>query len=156
VFVVPAFAGLGAPYWDMYARGAVFGLTRDTGKAQLIKATLESLAYQTKDVLEAMERDSNLELKTLKVDGGATNNDYLMQFQADLLDAVVERPSNVESTALGAAFLAGIQTEIWQPSDIHDVRTISKTFEPKMEAAQREQLYKRWQKAVERTKNWLD
>lgn len=156
VFVVPAFAGLGAPYWDMYARGAIFGLTRDTGKAQLIKATLESLAYQTKDVLEAMERDSGLELKTLKVDGGATANDYLMQFQADLLNAEVERPSNVESTAMGAAFLAGIQTEIWQPSDILDVRSIDKTFQPLMHPQQRQKLYKRWQKAVERTKDWLE
>jgi glycerol kinase len=109
VYVVPAFAGLGAPYWDMYARGAIFGLTRDTGKKQIIKATLQSLAYQTKDVLDAMEKDSGIKLKTLQVDGGACANNLLMQFQADVLGAKVERPVIIESTALGAAFLAGIE-----------------------------------------------
>src|SRR5690606_3960024 len=108
VYVVPAFAGLGAPYWDMYARGAIFGLTRDTGKDHIIKATLESLAYQTKDVLTAMEDDAGLKLARLKVDGGAGANNILMQCQADILGAEVERPEVSESTAMGAAFLAGI------------------------------------------------
>ena len=154
VFMVPAFAGLGAPYWDMYARGAIFGLTRDTGKADLIKATLESLAYQSKDVLRAMEEDSGIQLTSLNVDGGATANDYLMQFQADLLNVPVERPSNIESTAMGAAFLAGIACEIWEPSDIKAVRNIDRRFEPNMTDELRSNLYETWKKAVERTRGW--
>ena len=114
VVVVPAFAGLGAPYWDMYARGAIFGLTRGTTKAHIIRATLESLAYQVKDVLNAMEKDSKVKLKALRVDGGASANDLLMQFQSDMLDAAVERPKIIETTALGAAYLAGLAVGFWK------------------------------------------
>lgn len=156
VYVVPAFAGLGAPYWDMYARGAIFGLTRDTGKAHIAKATLESLAYQTKDILKAMEDDSGIQLKNLRVDGGACANDYLMQFQADILDSQVHRPEVIESTAMGAAFLAGIQIGLWQQEDIDQVRPMNKVFEPSFDRVKRKRLYKKWQKAVERTKGWED
>lgn len=154
VYVVPAFAGLGAPYWDMYARGAIFGLTRDTGKDHIIKATLESLAYQTKDILNAMQEDSGLKLSTLKVDGGACSNNILMQFQADILGSDVERPEVIESTALGAAYLAGIQSGLWKKEDILKNRKIHKTFTPQMESPAPEKLYKGWLKAVERTKGW--
>ncbi|MEL6916905.1 MAG: glycerol kinase GlpK, partial [Bacteroidota bacterium] len=156
VYVVPAFAGLGAPYWDMYARGAIFGLTRDTGKAHLAKATLESLAYQTKDILKAMERDSGVALKNLRVDGGACANNYLMQFQADILDTEVHRPEVIESTAMGAAFLAGITVGLWTQEDISKNRPIERVFTPTFEVVKREKLYATWQKAVERTKNWED
>ena len=128
VYVVPAFAGLGAPYWDMYARGAIFGLTRDTGKDHIIKATLESMAYQTKDILNAMQEDAGLKLASLKVDGGACANNILMQFQADILGAEVERPEVIESTAQGAAYLAGIQIGLWEKEDIVTNRTIQKRF----------------------------
>ena len=154
VYVVPAFAGLGAPYWDMYARGAIFGLTRDTGKDQIIKATLESLAYQTKDILNAMQEDSGIRLASLKVDGGACANNVLMQFQADILDSEVERPEVIESTAMGAAYLAGIHIGMWKKEDIVRNRKIQKRFRPQMEEATRIGLYKGWLKAVERTKGW--
>ncbi len=156
VYVVPAFAGLGAPYWDMYARGAIFGLTRDTGKDHIIKATLESLAFQTKDILNAMQEDAGLKLASLKVDGGACANNILMQFQADILNAEVERPEVIESTALGAAYLAGIQIGIWKKQDIIKNRKIQKRFVPHMEEATRSKLYKGWQKAVQRTMKWID
>jgi glycerol kinase len=155
VYVVPAFAGLGAPYWDMYARGAIFGLTRDTGKDHLIKATLESLAYQTKDILNAMQEDAGLQLAALKVDGGACANNILMQFQADILGTEVERPEVIESTALGAAYLAGIQSGLWKKQDITRNRKIQKRFLPQMEESTRSKLYKGWQKAVKRTMGWL-
>ncbi len=154
VYVVPAFAGLGAPYWDMYARGAIFGLTRDTGKSHLVKATLQSLAYQTKDLIDAMQEDNNTSLTTLKVDGGACANNLLMQFQADILNAVIERPDNIESTALGAAYLAGISVGMWKKEDILSAKTIDRRFEPKMDTAKIDKLYKGWQKAVARTLNW--
>jgi glycerol kinase len=154
VYVVPAFAGLGAPYWDMYARGAIFGLTRDTGKAHLAKATLESLAYQTKDILKAMEEDSGLELKSLRVDGGACANNYLMQFQADILDTEVHRPKVIESTAMGAAFLAGIQVGLWKQGDIDQNRPMDRIFKPTFDRVKRKRLYNNWRKAVERTKGW--
>ena len=156
VFVVPAFAGLGAPYWDMYARGAVFGLTRDTGKNHLIKATLDALAYQTKDVLEVMQKDSELELTSLKVDGGACVNNYLMQFQADILNTNVERPKVIETTVMGAAYLAGICVGLWSQEDILDRRKIDTSFSAKLSEEKRNQLYSTWQKAVERTKKWID
>lgn len=156
VYVVPAFAGLGAPYWDMYARGAIFGLTRDTGKDHLIKATLESLAYQTKDVLNAMQEDAGVRLASLKVDGGACANNVLMQFQADILNAEVERPEVIESTAMGAAFLAGIQIGLWKKDDIVKNRKIQKRFVPQMDETTRAKLYRGWLKAVERTKGWID
>jgi len=156
VYVVPAFAGLGAPYWDMYARGAIFGLTRDAGKDHIIKATLESLAYQTRDVLDAMEQDSGLKLSTLKVDGGACANDFLMQFQADILGAQVERPEVIESTALGVAYLAGIAAGLWKKEDIISNRKINRTFKPTIDEEKRASLYKGWQKAVKRTMGWVD
>ncbi len=156
VYVVPAFAGLGAPYWDMYARGAIFGLTRDTGKDHLIKATLESLAYQTKDILNAMQENAGLKLASLKVDGGACANNILMQFQADILGTEVERPEVIESTAMGAAFLAGIQIGWWKKQDILANRKIQRKFEPNMEENTRAKLYKGWQKAVERTMGWIE
>ncbi|WP_339815465.1 glycerol kinase GlpK [uncultured Imperialibacter sp.] len=155
VYVVPAFAGLGAPYWDMYARGAIFGLTRDTGKSHLVKATLESMAYQTKDVLEAMQKDAGLSLKTLKVDGGATANNFLMQFQADILGANVERPSIIESTAMGAAFLAGIEVGLWSQKEIVKNREINRVFTPEMEEGDRKRLYNGWKSAVKRSMGWL-
>jgi glycerol kinase len=156
VYVVPAFAGLGAPYWDMYARGAIFGLTRDTGKDHIIKATLESLAFQTKDILAAMENDAGLKLTSLKVDGGACANNILMQFQADILDTEVERPEVIESTALGAAYLAGIQIGLWKKEDILKNRKVERRFTSQMNSSTRDKLYKGWLKAVERTKGWMD
>ncbi len=154
VYVVPAFAGLGAPYWDMYARGAVFGLTRDTGKAHLAKATLDSLAYQTKDILKAMEDDSGIQLKNLRVDGGACANNHLMQFQADILDTEVHRPEVIESTAMGAAFLAGIQIGLWKQKDVDQNRPLNSIFKPTFDRVKRKRLYGKWQQAVERTKGW--
>lgn len=156
VYVVPAFVGLGAPYWNMYARGAIFGLTRDTGKNHLIKATLDSLAYQTKDILEVMQKDSKVPLTTLKVDGGASNNNLLMQFQADILNTTVERPEIVETTALGAAYLAGICVGLWQQEDITSKLKTNRMFSPNLSSEKREKLYKKWQKAVESTMNWAD
>lgn len=156
VYVVPAFAGLGAPHWDMYARGAIFGLTRDTGKDHIIKATLESMAYQTKDVLNAMEEDAGIKLEKLKVDGGACANNMLMQFQADILGTEVDRPEVIESTAMGAAFLAGIKVGLWKKEDIINNRKVEKAFEPSMDASTRDKLYAGWKKAVERTKGWVE
>ncbi len=156
VYVVPAFAGLGAPYWDMYARGAIFGLTRGTKKAHLIRATLEALAYQTADVLQAMESDSELPLHTLRVDGGASANQLLMQFQADILNVPVERPAIIETTALGVAYLAGLSVGMFTMTQIAQQWQSSARFEPTMPAQTREKLYKGWQKAVARCQNWED
>jgi glycerol kinase len=156
VVVVPAFAGLGGPYWDMYARGAIFGLTRDTGKDHIVKATLDSLAFQTRDILEAMQKDSGVELKELKVDGGAAANNYLMQFQADILGTKVERPEVIESTAQGAAYLAGISVGLWKKEDIVNNRIIEEQFIPSMGSEEREKLYATWQKAVKRSMNWIE
>ncbi|MBA6314157.1 glycerol kinase GlpK [Cellulophaga baltica] len=154
VYVVPAFAGLGAPYWDMYARGAIFGLTRDTGKAHIAKATLDSLGYQVKDILQAMQSDSGIKLKCLKVDGGAAANNYLMQFQADILNKNVIRPKSIESTALGAAYMAGITIGMWSEDDILKSRTVDKIFEPNVSKQLRNKMYAGWKKAVKRTMNW--
>lgn len=154
VYVVPAFAGLGAPYWDMYARGAMFGLTRGTKKEHIVRATLDSMAYQTKDVLGAMESDSGLKLQSLRVDGGATANNLLMQFQADILGVSVQRPEVKESTALGAAYMAGIAVGFWRKEEIAGWSSGIATFEPKMEEAVRNKLYKGWKKAVNRTMEW--
>ena len=156
VYVVPAFAGLGAPYWDMYARGAIFGLTRDTGKNHLIKAALQSLAYQTKDVLNAMQEDSEVTLKTLQVDGGASANNVLMQFQADMLNANVSRPLNTETTAMGAAYLAGICIGMWTQDDVNAHAEKSTVFAPSFSSEKRTRLYAKWQKAVARTMDWID
>ncbi|MCO4096289.1 glycerol kinase GlpK [Macrococcoides canis] len=152
VYVVPAFVGLGTPYWDSEARGAVFGLTRGTQKEHFIRATLESLAYQTRDVLDAMEKDSKIEVKTLRVDGGAVKNDFLMQFQSDILDVPVERPEINETTALGAAYLAGLAVGYWESKEeIRDRWNLEKQFDPKMDEQTREDLYKGWQTAVKAT-----
>ncbi|RFU64327.1 glycerol kinase GlpK [Bacillus sp. V59.32b] len=149
VYVVPAFVGLGTPYWDSDVRGAIFGLTRGTSKEHFIRATLESLAYQTNDVLGAMEADSGIQLKTLRVDGGAVKNDFLMNFQSDMLNVPVERPKINETTALGAAYLAGIAVGYWESKEeIAEQWAIDKTFEPSMEANEREVLYDGWKKAV--------
>lgn len=156
VFVVPAFAGLGAPYWDMYARGGIFGLTRGTKKAHLIRATLESLAFQTYDILEVMEKDAGIQLKKLKVDGGACSNNLLMQFQADILQVKVERPKVIETTALGAAYLAGLAVGFYQKDKLAQNEHINACFEPKMKPEKREKLLKGWKKAVERTRDWED
>jgi len=154
VYVVPAFAGLGAPYWDMYARGAIFGLTRGTTNKHFVRATLESLAYQTKDVLKTMEKDSGIHLNKLRVDGGASANNLLMQFQADILDTPVERPTVIETTALGAAYLAGIAVGFYKQSGIAKNWQIDEQFNPEMNETTRTKLYKGWLKAVERCKGW--
>lgn len=155
VYVVPAFTGLGAPYWDQYARGAVVGLTRGVNRNHFIRATLESLAYQTYDVLKAMEVDSNICLSSLKVDGGACANNFLMQFQSDILNTRVERPECVETTALGAAYLAGIAVGYWK--DIDDIKKnwkLERTFESKMDEAKREESIFGWHEAVKRSYGW--
>ena len=154
VYMVPAFVGLGAPYWDSYARGAIFGLTRGTRKAHLIRATLESMAYQTKDLLLAMQQDSGVPLKTLRVDGGACTNDLLMQFQADILNTNVERPGVIETTALGAAYLAGLAVGYWQMDEINQNWQLDQTFENSMQEEKRDELYQGWKKAVKRTMSW--
>ncbi|KGX84226.1 glycerol kinase GlpK [Pontibacillus marinus] len=149
VYVVPAFVGLGTPYWDSDARGAVFGLTRGTSKEHFIRATLESLAYQTKDVVDAMKEDSGIDLKTLRVDGGAVKNDFLMQFQSDVLGVEVDRPIVNETTALGAAYLAGLAVGYWDSKDkITEQWKKDRTFKPELENKEAEELYKGWQKAV--------
>lgn len=155
VYVVPAFVGLGAPYWDMYARGAILGLTRGAKAEHIIRATLESIAYQTRDVLEAMHEDSGIELKLLKVDGGAVVNNFLIQFQADILNVPVERPKAPETTALGAAYLAGLAVGFWQSKeDIADNWQVDCLFEPNMPAKVRQDLYAGWKKAVGRSRSW--
>ncbi|MEW8970280.1 MAG: glycerol kinase GlpK [Mesobacillus sp.] len=149
VYVVPAFVGLGTPYWDSDVRGAVFGLTRGTSKEHFVRATLESLAYQTKDVLSAMEADSGIQLKTLRVDGGAVMNNFLMNFQSDILKVPVERPVVNETTALGAAYLAGLAVGYWESQEeIATQWAIDQSFEPKMSDEDRDQLYGGWKKAV--------
>lgn len=155
VYVVPAFAGLGAPYWDMYARGAIFGLTRGSNKNHLIRATLEGIAYQSRDVIEAMVGDSAIPLAVLKVDGGATQNNFLMQFQSDILGTDVQRPVVAETTALGAAYLAGLAVGFW--SDQEELRKawkLERTFVCTLSEDRREALYKGWKKAVSRAMDW--
>ncbi|HSR03868.1 MAG TPA: glycerol kinase GlpK [Proteiniclasticum sp.] len=155
VYVVPAFVGLGAPHWDQYARGAILGLTRGTNRYHIIRAALESIAYQTKDVLVAMELDAGIELQNLKVDGGASANNFLMQFQADILDRTVLRPVIAETTALGAAYLAGLAVGFWADED--EVKTkwaIDGKYDPDMKSEDRDSLYAGWQKAVKRSMDW--
>lgn len=155
VYVVPAFVGLGAPYWDMKARGAILGLTRGTTKAHVIRATLDSLCYQTKDVLGAMEADSGIKLQALKVDGGAVSNNLLMQFQADILGVHVDRPEVTETTALGAAYLAGLAVGVWKSKeDLVNNWKLNARFTPAMGEDVRSKLYKGWQKAVKRAMDW--
>lgn len=155
VYVVPAFVGLGAPYWDMKARGAILGLTRGTTKGHIIRATLDSMAYQTKDVLGAMEADSGIKLQALKVDGGAVANNLLMQFQSDILGVPVDRPVVTETTALGAAYLAGLAVGVWaNKEDLIQNWQLNRRFEPTMGADERAKLYAGWQKAVKRSMDW--
>ena len=155
VYVVPAFVGLGAPYWDMKARGAILGLTRGTTKGHIIRATLDSMAYQTKDVLGAMEADSGIKLQALKVDGGAVANNLLMQLQSDILGVPVDRPVVTETTALGAAYLAGLAVGVWaNKEDLIQNWQLNRRFEPTMGAEERAKLYAGWQKAVKRSMDW--
>ena len=156
VYLVPAFAGLGAPHWDAYARGTIVGLTRGTGRAHIARAGLEAIAYQVRDVLEAMQRDSGVRLEALRVDGGASLNDLLMQFQADILGVPVERPVITETTALGAAYLAGLQTSVFDLGTIAKSWKLERRFEPRMDASTRDRLYAGWQRATERAKGWLE
>ncbi|NLM12896.1 MAG: glycerol kinase GlpK [Epulopiscium sp.] len=157
VYVVPAFVGLGAPYWDQYARGTIVGLTRGAKKEHLIRATLESLAYQTSDVLKAMEEDSGITLKALKVDGGACANNFLMQFQADILGVQVDRPEVIETTALGAAYLAGLAVGYWKDKeDISKNWAISRSFTPNMNDNRRKELLNGWKEAVNRSLGWAN
>ena len=152
VYFVPAFVGLGTPYWDSEARGAIFGLTRGTEKEHFIRATLESLCYQTRDVMEAMSKDSGIEVNNLRVDGGAVKNNFIMQFQADIVDTSVERPEVQETTALGAAYLAGLAVDFWEDKkDIADRWKLETEFNPEMSEETRTKLYKGWKKAVEAT-----
>ena len=157
VYLVPAFTGLGAPYWDMYARGVMVGLTRGAGRNHIIRAALESIAYQTADVLQAMERDAGLPLRELRVDGGASANNFLMQFQADIIGRTLRRPMIRETTALGAAYLAGLATGVWR--DLDDIRsqwTLDRLYEPEMSETDRTRLRAGWHKAVERARGWAE
>jgi len=156
VYFVPAFTGLGAPYWDPYARGMLIGLTRSTSRAQVVRAVLESLAYQTADVLRAMQQDAGIALQTLRADGGASANDFLMQFQSDLCHVPVTRPACVETTAMGAAFLAGLAVGFWADfSDVKRTVAVSRTFQPQMDSAQRMKKLAGWEKAVSRCRDWV-
>lgn len=155
VYVVPAFTGLTAPYWDPYARGTVIGLTRATTKEQIVRATLESIAYQSRDVIEALQKDTGIRVSSIKADGGASRNDFLLQFLADLLQTDIERPRMLEATALGAAYFAGIAANYWKyPDDIINIRRVERVFRPEMDPSTREKLYAGWKKAVERACHW--
>ncbi|MGI9278658.1 MAG: glycerol kinase GlpK [Endozoicomonas sp.] len=157
VYVVPAFVGLGAPYWDPYARGAIFGLTRGANRNHIVRATLEAIAYQSRDLIDAMEQDSGIQLSQLKVDGGAVANDFLMQFQSDILGVTVARPELIESTAAGAAYLAGLAVGFWKDTDeLSQLVQVDKEFEPEMAEDKRSELYAGWKKAVERSQHWSD
>jgi glycerol kinase len=156
IYFVPAFVGLGAPYWDAFARGAIFGLTRGSGRAHIARAALEAIAYQTRDVLESIRRDSGIAVEVLGVDGGAAVNNVLCQFQADILGVPVERPSVHETTALGAAYLAGLATGFWENhEEIARNHRIDVRYAPQLDPATRDMLYGGWLRAVERTRAWL-
>jgi glycerol kinase len=157
VYFVPAFVGLGAPYWDMYARGTIVGLTRGTTRAHLTRAALEAIAYQSRDVLEAMAADAGTPVRVLRVDGGAVANEFLCQFQADIMDLPVARPAVIETTAMGAAYLAGLGVGLWASPDVVRARAmIERTFTPVMDARARSARYAGWQRAVERAKHWTN
>ena len=157
VYIVPAFVGLGAPYWDMNARGTIIGITRGTTKAHIVRATIDSMAYQTKDVLSAMEADSHIKLAALKVDGGATANNILMQYQADLLGVPVDRPQIIETTALGAAYLAGLAVGVWaSKEDLKSSWKLDRRFSPTMAPEKAAKYYAGWRKAVKHSLHWLD
>lgn len=154
-YVVPAFTGLGAPHWDQYARGTIVGITRGVNKYHIIRATLESIAYQVNDVLEAMKADSGISLSSLKVDGGASANDFLMQTQADIINAPVNRPQCVETTAMGAAYLAGLAVGYWKDKqDVIRNWKIDRTFSPSVEEEDRQSKIKGWNKAVKYAYGW--
>lgn len=155
VYIVPAFTGLGAPYWDQYARGLIIGLTRGVNRKHLVRAALESIAYQTYDVIKAMEHDSGIKIRDLKVDGGASANNFLMQFQSDILNIGIKRPYCIETTALGAAYLAGLATGYWKDKDdIKENWKLSNAFEPKMKDKKRQESIRGWKMAVARSLNW--
>jgi glycerol kinase len=155
VYLVPAFVGMGAPHWDMYARGAMLGLTRGASRAHIARAALEAMAFQVRDLTDAMTKDSGIKLRSLNVDGGAVANNFLMQFQSDILNAPVDRPKIIETTALGAALLAGLGVGYWSSTkDLVKARTTDRIFKPAMKPAQREALFAGWQKAVDRAKKW--
>ncbi len=153
--MVPAYTGLGAPYWDSYARGIIIGITRGTSREHICRATLESIAYQSKDMINAMIADSGKALSSLRFDGGATKSDFLMQFQADILGIPVERPKVTEMAALGAAYLAGLGVGFWESfSDLEKQWQLDKRYEPQMDLQKRQDLYSSWKRAVERSFNW--
>lgn len=155
VYIVPAFVGLGAPHWDMYARGTMVGLTRGSNKNHIIRAALESIAYQSKDILEAMQQDSGIDLKELKVDGGAVANNFLMQFQSDILGVPVNRPEITETTAMGAAYLAGLAVGFWKSKEEISKRcSIDRVFKPEMEQQKVDKIYKGWKRAIGRSLRW--
>jgi glycerol kinase len=156
VYLVPAFVGLGAPYWDMYARGTIVGITRGTARAHMVRAALEAIAYQSRDVLETMAGEAGVRLQSLRVDGGAAANDFLCQFQADLLDIPVLRPSVTETTALGAAYLAGVGAGLWRPAELAGRWRLDRQFTPAMDERRRSVLYAGWRRAVERARGWAD
>lgn len=155
IYFVPAFTGLGAPYWDMYARGCVIGLTRGTNRAHVARSVLEAIAYQVTDLLEAMKSDSDIDFTELRVDGGASVSDIMMQIQADMVRCNVNRPQNVETTALGAAYLAGLAVGVWESTaEIQNNRKVERVFTPQMDIEKRNALYEGWKKAVKCSMGW--
>jgi len=156
VYFVPAFTGLGAPHWDMYSRGTLVGLTRGANRAHIVRAALESIAYQSADVIDAMESDAGIKTVALRVDGGASANSFLMQFQADLMNAEVIRPQVIETTAMGAAMLAGRAVGLWTDSDLRNLQSVDREFIPAMDEKQRALLLRHWHRAVERSKGWAE
>ena len=155
VYLVPAFTGLSAPYWDMYARGTLIGITRGTGREHICRAAEEAIAYQTRDVIDAMIADSKVKLESLRVDGGATRSDFLMQFQADILGIPVEKPAVTEMAALGAAYLAGLGVGFWENlEDLDKHWKLDRVYEPEMPEDRREELYSGWKEAVKRSLDW--
>lgn len=156
VYFVPAFTGLGAPHWDMYSRGTLVGLTRGANRAHIVRAALESIAYQSADVIEAMESDAGIKTVALRVDGGASANSFLMQFQADLVNADVIRPEVIETTAMGAAMLAGRAVGLWTDGDLRNLQSVDREFIPAMDERHRALLLRHWHRAVERSKGWAE
>ena len=154
VYFVPAFTGLGAPHWDMYSRGTIVGLTRGTGRAHIVRAALESIAYQSADVISAMAADSSMKSTVLRVDGGASANNFLMQFQADILGVHVLRPKVIETTAMGAAMLAGRAVGVWNDSDLTKLQQPDREFVPNMDDVTRENYLRQWQRAIDRSRSW--
>jgi len=155
VYFVPAFTGLGAPYWDQYSRGLIIGITRGTSREHIARAALEAIAYQTRDVIECVEADVGRKIENLRVDGGASANDFLMQFQADVLNTDIVRPSLLETTSLGASYLAGIATGYWKnTTEIAGLLKIDRIFKPQMESELRQKLYENWAEAVKRASKW--